>query len=653
MIVEMSRVIVLGPKRLLGQVIEEVQRLGSLHADRIEAEEVPEALSRVQLSADEAQRLQTTERALARTEGVLALLPPSAPAEGAAVDASETVEDLDARVAEVERRVRDLTWARLELEEEQSLIASYEGAMRALAPLLNALRGSRTLESIGFLLNTKDLTVVTAIRNELINATGSKVEVVSRIVDETRIGAVVAYRKQDADLVRPVLSRSGVTELRLPARFQQAHPADTVALMERRKVEIPREIERIDSEIAASARTERGWVAAARSALVDRLAQMHVMSDLAQSRYTFILHGWVPTRDLPRVRARLRERFGSETVVYDTPADPHHDAERVPVLLGNPAAIRPFQRMLALFKPPRYGNLDPTVFLAIFFPIFTGIVIGDVAYGALLFAFGWWMRGKARRGETWRIKLWSIDLGMQMAPPVLADASWIVRIISVWAMIFGVLYLEVFGNLVEHQLGWHPIFNRVELTTAFLGLVIALGVMQVMLGYLLHLVQAMRHRHAVGVVESLAMMCGVAGLLAVLGAMGNQFPRAVFTPGVALLAAFFVFFLVGFVLTRSAWMWMLEAISGMGNVLSYARLFGVGLAAAVLANVANELGGPIGPVWVGALIGILIQMGFFIFTLPGHIIQPARLNWVEFLTKFKYHDETGNSYRPLQKTGGD
>jgi V/A-type H+-transporting ATPase subunit I len=91
----------------------------------------------------------------------------------------------------------------------------------------------------------------------------------------------------------------------------------------------------------------------------------------------------------------------------------------------------------------------------------------------------------------------------------------------------------------------------------------------------------------------------------------------------------------------------------MGNVLSYARLFGVGLAAAVLANVSNQLGGMFGPVWIGILIGIFIQMIFFVFTIPGHIIQPARLNWVEFLTKVKYHDETGNSYRPLQKTGGE
>lgn len=654
MIVDMSRVIVLGPKRLLGSVIEEVQRIGALHVDHIESEEAP--VSPVQLSEEETRALAALERAATRADGLLTLLPAgAAPAGGAEVPApvDASVDALEAQVVEVEQRVRALTRTRLELEEELSLIASYEGAVRALSPLLNALAGSRSLESIGFLLNTKDLTAVTAIRNELVKATGGRVEVISRIVDENRIGAVVAFRRADADVVRPVLSRAGVSELRLPARFAGDRPADTVAMMERRKAEIPGEIERIDREIAAIAAAERPRVAAVRAVLADRLAQMKVVPSLAQSRYTFIMHGWSPTRSVSEIRGRLRQRFGADIVVYDAPADPHHEPGRVPVMLDNPGIVRPFQRMLALFRPPRYGNLDPTTFVAFFFPIFTGIVIGDVAYGALLFALGWWMRGKARAGEAWQIKLGSIDLGIRLAPPVLADASWIIRVIGAWSMIFGALYLELFGNLLEHQMGWHPLFNRVELTTAFLGLVIALGLTQVTLGYVLHLVQAVRHRHTLGVIESLAMICGVVGLLAVLGAMGNQFPQAVFTPGLILLGAFLVLFFVGVVLSRSALMWLLEAISGMGNVLSYARLFGVGLAAAVLANVANELGGSVGPVWVGILIGILIQLVFFIFTLPGHVIQPARLNWVEFLTKFKYHDETGNSYRPFQKTGGD
>src|SRR2546428_7485226 len=77
MIVEMSRVLVLGPKRLLGQVIDEVQRLGALHVDRIESEEAPEVTA-LQLGEEDAKTLHALELALARVNGLLAPLPPGA-----------------------------------------------------------------------------------------------------------------------------------------------------------------------------------------------------------------------------------------------------------------------------------------------------------------------------------------------------------------------------------------------------------------------------------------------------------------------------------------------------------------------------------------------------------------------------------------------
>src|SRR3989442_1048194 len=122
MIVEMSRVLVLGPKRLLGQVIDEVQRLGTLHVDRIESEEAPEVTA-LQLGEEEAKTLQALERALARVDGLLALLPPGS-AEPGEAPGDAAVDALDAEVAEIERKVRDLTRTRLELDEERQLIAS-------------------------------------------------------------------------------------------------------------------------------------------------------------------------------------------------------------------------------------------------------------------------------------------------------------------------------------------------------------------------------------------------------------------------------------------------------------------------------------------------------------------------------------------------
>jgi V/A-type H+-transporting ATPase subunit I len=648
MIVEMARLLIVGPRRLLTGVIDEVQRVGAVHIDRIETDD--EAIRTLALD-DQARAEQARLEALqVRLEGLAGLLPVAAGESGAApaLPAADDLDAVEAAVAAVEAEVHRLSRRRLELDEETELIRTYEGAVRALAPLMDALAGSRALETVGFILRGRDLTVVAAVHNQLRELTEGRVEVVSRAIEEGKIGVVVAFLKRDAEAVHGFLSRAGIAELRLPARYAEAGPTEAIRLMEQRRAALPGERAEVEAALAEAARRHRPTIEGLRALVADRLAQLHAAAQLGASHYVFILHGWAPSARVADLRAALRARFGRDVVVEDAPADPHHAAE-VPVLLDNPPVLRPFQRLLALFRPPRYGTLDPTIYLALFFPLFVGIVIGDVAYGALLFAFGWFLRNKARTGRMWVVPV----VQFRLSPAVLADASWIVRVMAVWTMLFGVLYLEIFGDLVEHMFGLHPIFHRIELATAFFKLTLALGVVQVTLGNVLHLILAVRHRHAVGVLESLALICGVLGLLAILGAMGNELPPAFFGPGLVLVGAFLVFVLAGFVLNRFAAMWLLEAISGMGNVLSYARLFGVGLAAAVLANVSNELGGSLGPVWVGVIVGIALQLVFFLFTLPGHLIQPARLNWVEFLTKVKYHDETGNSYRPLQKTGGD
>ncbi|MDR7606239.1 MAG: hypothetical protein QN116_03245, partial [Armatimonadota bacterium] len=80
MIVEMSRVILLGPKRLLGEVTDAIQRLGLMHVDRVEAEEVPQ-LRPVEPGSEEEALQRRLEALLARTKGLLELLPRVGPVE--------------------------------------------------------------------------------------------------------------------------------------------------------------------------------------------------------------------------------------------------------------------------------------------------------------------------------------------------------------------------------------------------------------------------------------------------------------------------------------------------------------------------------------------------------------------------------------------
>jgi len=650
MIVEMSHVMVVGPKRHLSRVIDEIQRLGTLQIDRVESAEIPQ-LSPLRLAEAETQAVQMLERALTRTDGLLGLLPrgeSTPPSPG--LDAMVSTEELDTKLISLERGVRDLTRRRLELEEERTLIDAYEGAVRVLSPLLRALSASKSLEAVGFLLNTTDLTVVAALRNELSKATGGGVEVVSRTVDERRIGVVVAFRRQDSDQVRAVLSRAGGAELRLPARFTQADPVETIGLMQRRRTEIPQELARVEQELVQVAVAERARVEAIRAVLADRLAQLKVVPDLMQSRYTFILHGWAPTRAVDEIRGVLRNRVGPDIIVYDQPADPHHDPERVPVLLDNHPLVRPFQRLLDLFQPPRYGAWDPSPVMAVTFPILVGLVIGDVGYGLLLFFLGWLFRNRALAGRALEIRF----LNMQFPAPLLADISFLTRVCASWVVLFGIIYAEFFGNLPELFFHVTPLFDRVREKDQYFVLVIAAGIFMIFLGLMVHFIQSLRHRHMVGLFESVVLMLGTAGLLLFLGARGRLVPATLEPTGLVLFLVAVLVAIISLIIERDVMkriLWILESTTAFGHVLSHARLMAFGLAAAALPAAANSLGAQAGSVGIvlSIVIAVFFQTLFFVFTILGHVLQPARLHWVEFFTKFKYHEEPGQRYQPFQK----
>ena len=104
---------------------------------------------------------------------------------------------------------------------------------------------------------------------------------------------------------------------------------------------------------------------------------------------------------------------------------------------------------------------------------------------------------------------------------------------------------------------------------------------------------------------------------------------------------------------------VLELPTNFGNVLSYLRLYAVGLSGAVLANLATDTAYSLGSGMnniVGFILAIIaasfIHLLFIAFTIIGHILTPLRLHYVEFFTKFGYYDHNGLAYRPLAKLGG-
>jgi V/A-type H+-transporting ATPase subunit I len=124
------------------------------------------------------------------------------------------------------------------------------------------------------------------------------------------------------------------------------------------------------------------------------------------------------------------------------------------------------------------------------------------------------------------------------------------------------------------------------------------------------------------------------------------FSRALLGSAVVFLLSLVLSFTLGSV------MWVMESISTFGNFISYARIFAVGMASLALAIVANTLGSGFSALVIGVFVGAVAHVMFFSLTIIGHILQPARLYWVEFFSKFKYYQDTGHPYRPFQRTGG-
>ena len=649
MIVSMSRVTVLGPRRLQADVADAIQGLGSLHIDHIRP--AGDGIGPRPLDAGDQAAREAIDAVRTRAEAVMALLPAlEIPPVSTAPYEAETPGALRGRLDDAEAQAKDLTRRLLEAEEEQEILQAYGRAIEILAPLLAPLQGSRTLEATGFLLEGKP-GALEALRSELTAATQGRVELVARTLDAHRLAVVAAYARRDADAVRPVLTHAGATELRLPASVRDMPLPQAVTYLQERARTLPGEIEGRRRELIELSRRHRPEVTAIAVVARDAVHRYELMAQTPQSRYAFVLYGWVPTPRVGTVREGLKKRFGDAVMVFDEPAPVHH-AEHVPVLLDNPGWLKPFELFLGIFDPPRYGTFDPTIFFALTMPLWVGLIIGDVGYGLFLLGIILAIYAKMKAGKPWRVVLAGMDFGFTLTPLAMRRVVALLTWMTGFTFLFGFVFGEFFGDL-PHRIfpGFHPLWDRYEFRTTYFYLSVGFGLAQVYLGLVLEMMKAVRHRERREFLEAVAMMTGATTIFLWLATQVSILPRSFFSPVMLGSAVLFLLSLLASASLSSA-MWLMESISTFGAIISYARIFAVGIASLALAIVANTLGGGIAALFIGIFVGAVAQILFFGLTIIGHFIQPARLNWVEFFSRFKYYQDTGRAYRPFQRSGG-
>jgi V/A-type H+-transporting ATPase subunit I len=670
----MQQVVIATRQRDSEAVIAALQDAGVLHLRPITGG----PLNTGTLAGQDAQSRRDDERMLARAESTIAELGAYRPAPAPLPPQSEWEGVVEGAAQPVSALARDRQTLQADLDAE----GAYGDAVRALARLAGGLDRSRRLSVVPFLLQPSDnLAELDAALNV---ALPERYALATETVGQNRVGLVAALRS-DRDAVRGALSRARLGELRLPGRFDGLPLSEAAAELDGIRQGGAERQRQLNAERESLARTHGPALYAVRDALKDRVAIHDVRAVSARGKYSLAMQGYLPADRVPALTAALG-RFGDAVSFEVHPVDEHHDAG-VPVQLKNNSYVRPFQVVMGLMSLPRYGTFDPTWVVALFFPLFFGIIIADIGYGLLFAAFGLWLLGKARRGEGWDLSFF----GAFVPPATLRDLGFVTLVMSAWSIVWGFLTGEFFGTLLEHlgffyldadllnrlwswtgirypaeeaQSGLIPIvFPRLE-TSYFsnVALVFALcfGILQVLWGWGIRIQQGLKHRDPVHVWEGLALFGGVGALILMAFATraGKDFGEFtnVANPPILLMYLGFALFVIGWIrVIKHFPLLPIELLSQGGAVVSYARIFAVGLVSAILAKLSTDLGWSlferIG--FLGILIGLLLgaALHFFVLalTLIGHIIQPLRLHMVEFLNPTGFNAETSPAYNPLRR----
>ncbi len=354
-----------------------------------------------------------------------------------------------------------------------------------------------------------------------------------------------------------------------------------------------------------------------------------------------LLQGWAPEESDPEITTYLDKKS-----VYFEKADPVPEDD-VPIKFKNNRFARLFEPIAELYMLPKYNEIDLTPYFAPFYMIFFGLSLGDIGYGAFMLLL------------TTVIKIVKKDsLGSSMRGIMSLG-----QILGASTMVCGLLTGGFFGySIYDINI---PFFQNMKNQVYFDNsqmfiLSLVLGVIQIMFGKFIQIFNRTKQfgfKHALSSIGWFVFLMSfiIAYLFPAAMPMGGRAHNVI----MILSGILIVFFnspgknpLVN--IGTSLWDTYNMATGLLGDVLSYVRLFALGLSGGILAGVFTSLSTGMSPdnMIVGPIVTILIflighAINMFMNAL-GAFVHPLRLTFVEFYNNSEFTGG-GKKYNPFRE----
>lgn len=623
MSLEMCYMQIIGLKSELMPVIQALRQAGCVQIDAIN--DCPDvSLPPLEADQDVLRTQEELNRQLTQVKGLLDTL--GIGDAGTLVRQEVELTGIQKQMANLIPQVQTLTTHLERLRNSLDVLPRFEETMLKLLPILPVSAHSPGNISFGLLVNKSHEQVLNIIQTTISSITGGLSEIVIGDVGESIQAMLIVVPREFESEIASLLDKEDISRLRLPSDFANMPPEETAAALRRRLAAIPEEIATTEKDLAELATLWKDRLLLWCELLRDEVEEYAALSQAGETEATFVLMGWSPVRDFEKIETVLRDEVGERVFVHQLPLTDGVQ-KRTPVALNNPPFVRPFESLVNLFSVPRYGGVDPTRLVGIFLPLFFGLMLGDVGYGAILLVLSLFLRRRLK--------------GM------LRNIVTIMAIGSSWSIVFGLLFGEVFGTLGE-SLGLHPLwFDRADprhITDLFL-LTISIGSAHITLGLLIGIWEGFREKNRHHLLERGGRLIGLVGLFTLTGVLVDFLPGGFMTPAIAGLV-------VGLVLLGVAGgktgplIAPIEFIGLLGNILSYLRIAAIGLSSVYLAVVANEIAGSLGNIVVGGIIAALLHALNILLGAFSPSIQSLRLHYVEFFRTF--YEGGGRLYVPFK-----